>query len=213
MIEIKNLCLKTDFLLAEDIHLKLESSSIIGLVGPNGSGKSTFMRTVAGLRNEDSGQAQLTMGGKVLDPKQVKENIFYFESANWFNGSLSGLDYLNLICQQWKSDNALITEIIDFWDSASYIKKPIRKYSLGMKQKVLLSLYAVSNAQYWFLDEPTLALDRQSIERFKEYLLAEKNKGKCIFFSAHESEDFFQICDQMYRIDMRRFVPIDVPKE
>ena len=211
MIIIKNLNLTTDFLLVENICLKLDSASVIGLVGPNGSGKTTFMRTVAGLRNQSNGQAQLIMNDMVMSPKKVKKNIFYFESINWFNDSLSGLDYLNLICNQWGADRNLIPEIINFWDSSAYIRKPIKKYSLGMKQKLLLSLYAVSNTQYWFLDEPTLGLDRHSVERLKNYVLAEKNKGRCIFFSAHESEDFFQICDQIYRIEQRGLV--DITKE
>lgn len=210
MLQISGLNLTTDFSLALDINLIFEPATVTGLIGPNGSGKSTLMRTIVGLRNEKTGLATIKFENKVLSPKEVKEQLFYFESTNWFNNSLSGMDYLKLISDVWKTDKQLIDEMVDFWHLSSFIHKPIKKYSLGMKQKLLLSLYHVSNANYLFLDEPTLALDRESVERFKEYLLEQKTLGKCIFFSAHESEEFFKICDKIYAIHEQKIIQLSL---
>ncbi len=208
MIEIKGLNLENDYLLGENISLTLTKSSIVGLIGPNGSGKSTFMRTLMGLRTEKTGNAVMRIDGKRADLETVKRNIFYFESVNWFNGALSGMDYLKFINQLWEADKTLIDSAIDLWNTSAYIHKPIRKYSLGMKQKILMSLYTVSNADYWFLDEPTLALDQKSLEQFKSYLLKEKENGRCIFFSTHENPDFLKICDRIYGMSELQLIPI-----
>ena len=88
----------------------------------------------------------------------------------------------------------------------NYIDRPIKKYSLGMKQKLLLALYSVADAEYWLLDEPTLALDRASVEQLKDFFLTAKQQQKSIFFSAHENEQFFSICDQMYRIELYQLI-------
>lgn len=210
MLRITGLNLTTDFTLALDINLALAPASINGLIGPNGSGKSTLMRTIVGLRNEKTGSASLSSGKATLSPNQVKNNLFYFETINWFNNSLSGMDYLKLISTIWKTENYLINEMVDFWNLEAFIHKPINKYSLGMKQKTLLSLYHVSNADYLFFDEPTLALDQESSEKFKGYLLKQKSKGKCIFFSAHESEDFFKICDKIYAIHEQKIIELSM---
>ncbi|OTN75879.1 hypothetical protein A5886_000955 [Enterococcus sp. 8G7_MSG3316] len=74
-----------------------------------------------------------------------------------------------------------------------------------MKQKLLLSMYHVSDVTYWILDEPTLALDLGSVHILREYLLTKKAEGKCILFSAHEDTAFYEICDNKYTIDFGVF--------
>lgn len=201
MLLINELSLTTNTLLVENINLQLDKGKIYGLSAPNGSGKSTLMRTIAGLRNEKLGQAVLFDDGQLVPHKEIKKKIFYFESSTWFNPNLSGMDYLQLICDQWQSDSKRIEEIIAYWEMEKYISNPLKNYSLGMKQKVLLALYYVSDADYWLLDEPTIALDKSSVHLLKTFFLEQKELSRCLFFSAHENEDFFEICDQEFYID------------
>ncbi|MGM0124282.1 ABC-2 type transport system ATP-binding protein [Enterococcus sp. AZ194] len=209
MLQVKNLKLKTNTILADRINLTLDKGRIYGLSAPNGSGKSTLLRTIASVRNEEIGHAEITENEQKISAKEVKKLIYYFESSNWFNPALSGKDYLELVCGLWQSDNKYIEEAINYWEMSSFIHTPIKKYSLGMKQKVLIAMYMVSNADYWLLDEPTIALDRPSIKRFEELLLAKKAEGKAILFSAHENEEFFTICDQQFRLELGIFKSLD----
>src|SRR5690606_41056363 len=89
---------------------------------------------------------------------------------------------------------------ISFWEMDSYIKTPIKKYSLGMKQKVLLAMYRVSGATYWLLDEPTIGLDTNSLQKFETYLLEAKEDGACILFSSHQNDSLYAVCDYMYEM-------------
>lgn len=203
MIKIQNLDIQTNTLLIEQMSVNFEEGTINGISAPNGSGKSTLFRTISGLRTEKKGTIQLTETG--ITKKEIKKKIFYFENSSWFNPSLTGYDYLLLYNAQWKADKKLIKQAIEFWNMESYIHTNIKKYSLGMKQKLLLSLYIVSDATYWILDEPSIALDKASVDRLILLLKEQRDSGKCILFSAHESEIFFDICEHKYTIDFGVF--------
>jgi ABC-2 type transport system ATP-binding protein len=198
LIEIKNLDIQTNTLLIECMNATFDKKQIHGISAPNGSGKSTLFRTISGLRRERKGSIKIT--GE-LPEKERKKQIFYFETSSWFHSSLTGMDYLRLYSSQWQSDKRLINEAIHLWGMQKYINERIKNYSLGMKQKLLLSLYYVSDSSYWIMDEPTVALDKASVTILENHLMEQKNKGKCILFSAHESEAFYQICDRRYTID------------
>lgn len=207
MIKITGVSIKTDFLLIEDVTVSFNEGNIYGLSAANGTGKSTFLRTLADLRVEEKGCLEMFRDNKkIVTSSERKKSLFFFETTSWLDPHLSGTDYLCLITSQWKSEKKLISEAINFWDMAEYIDKPIRKYSLGMKQKLLLSMYYVSDATFWFLDEPTLALDQTSIKKLKVFIIEAKNRNKCIVFSAHENDSFFEVCTIVYSIENRKLV-------
>jgi ABC-2 type transport system ATP-binding protein len=203
MLEIKGLDIKTNTLLIEHMNVTFSRSSINGISAPNGSGKSTLFRTICGLRSEKKGSIKITESSTAI--REVKKQIFYFELSAWFDSSLTGMDYLLLYCSQWRSEKSRIAEAIQLWSMEKYIHNSIKKYSLGMKQKLLLALYYVSDANYWILDEPTIALDKTSVKILEKHLIEQKEAGKCILFSAHESDDFYKICDHKYTIDFACF--------
>lgn len=81
-----------------------------------------------------------------------------------------------------------------------FINRPIKKYSLGMKQKVILGMYQATDARYWLFDEPTLALDKQSVTTFLNYLSTARKKNKMVVFSSHAGDEVFHICDHILSI-------------
>lgn len=189
-------------ILLYSVDFNLESSTIYGLSAYNGAGKTTLLRTLAGLRNEPEGRASLMVEGKMVAMGHEKKSIFYFETSDWFDTCLSGRDYLNFISAMWNKDikkNEMDT-IIDFWELTAFVDKPIKKYSLGMKQKLLLSLYAVSNTDLWLMDEPTIGLDKTSCEKFNQFLYEAKQKGKSVFFASHHDDSLYATCDYIYEI-------------
>lgn len=206
MISIKNLDIRTNTLLVENMNATFELNNIIGLSAPNGSGKTTLFKTICGLRSEIKGSIKIIQ--EDLEKKDIKKQIFFFESSNWFNPNLTGKDYLMLINTQWSGDKRLINESINIWNMNGFINTKIKTYSLGMRQKLLLSLYYVSDTKYWILDEPTLALDKDSVEVLENFLLSQKSLGKCIIFSAHEDDQFYKICDEKYTIEYGVFKKI-----
>lgn len=213
VIAVESLDLKTREILLYGASFQIEKGSIYGLSGRNGSGKSTLLRTLSTLRSEKNGKI------KVKDPNiktqtDFKNELFYFESSDWYDLSLSGLDYLKLINKLWRNNPHIgIEDIIDYWELESFVSLPIKKYSLGMKQKLLLAMYAVSGASYLLFDEPTIGLDSESLNRFENFLLQLKGKNAAIFFSSHQNDTIYRICDVVYEIKDGSLIKINMPKE
>lgn len=151
------------------------------IVATNGTGKTTFFRTLTNLVKRDQGE--IRFNGKTFE--QNKSHVFFYESSDWFDENLSGLDYLKFVKQQWHAEHE-ISEVVKYWDMAEYIKVPIKKYSLGMKQRVLIAMYFISNADYLIMDEITNGLDENSrLLLYKQMKIAAKQENKCIIISSH----------------------------
>lgn len=207
MIIIKKIEIATTKPLITNANFTFEKQKIYGLTAPNGSGKSTLLRSLASLIPVKNGTILFTdTENTILSNLQAKKESFYFENSSWLDDNLTGLDYLQLINRLWNADETLISDVIKFWDLSSYITKTIKTYSLGMKQKILLSMYDVSSTNYWLLDEPTLALDKKSVERLSEYLTHAKQQGKMILFSSHAGDEIFNICDEIITIENQHLV-------
>ncbi|MDR2834294.1 MAG: ATP-binding cassette domain-containing protein [Streptococcaceae bacterium] len=205
MLKIKNLSINLRQPLFYDFTYNFLPSSIYGLIATNGKGKTSFFRAIMNLIPKESGSVCINE----KDISASKQSIFYFESSNWFDLNVSGLDYLKLIKQEWNSSKD-IQSMIDYWDMSDYIRLPIRKYSLGMKQKLLLSLYQISNADYLLFDEPTNALDEGARKKFFSLINQLREEEKTIILSSHYKEDILNICDFLLTIDNVRIEAMKV---
>jgi ABC-2 type transport system ATP-binding protein len=203
MLKVSEMDLITRETLLYGANMSLEKGTVYGLSARNGSGKTTLLRTISGLRSESKGSISIQDKNQTLSLVEVKKQLFYYETIEWFDPNISGWDYLTFIQSSWKNDTTSIDEIISFWEMDHYIKMPIKKYSLGMKQKVLLAMYSVSGAKYWLFDEPTIGLDTNSMKKFETYILEAKRKGTCILFSSHHNDSLFSVCDYIYEIEDR----------
>lgn len=121
MLNIQHLTIRTRYPILTDFSYDFKEGNLYGIVATNGSGKTTFFRSIMGLLPILSGKVELESG-----------SAFYYETSNWLDSDLSGLDYLRFVQKEWRSQVAL-TDVIATWKMEDYIRLPIRKYSLGMK--------------------------------------------------------------------------------
>ncbi|HCM90502.1 MULTISPECIES: ABC transporter ATP-binding protein [Vagococcus] len=195
MLLIDHLTIKKRIPILTGFSFTFEKGHLYGIVAVNGSGKTTFFRAIMGLTPIDSGSFSIQ---EVQDKSDflINKHCFYFESNEWFDLNLSGLDYLTFIKKQWHSSKE-ISDIITLWQMEDYIRLPIKKYSLGMKQKLLISLYLVSDANYLLMDEITNGLDEESRKILYTTLSQLKQQGKTIILSSHYKEDIEEFCDYL----------------
>ncbi|MFD1125022.1 ATP-binding cassette domain-containing protein [Lentilactobacillus raoultii] len=196
MLKINNLTLKTRVPILNDFNYQFEPGQIYLITAINGSGKTTFFRALTDLIKRPSGSI-------LFDDqpfRQAKQRVFFYETSNWFDGDLSGIDYLKFVKGQWRSTQDLTAEI-SFWKMTSYINLPIKKYSLGMKQRLLIAMYFCSNATYLMMDEISNGLDEESRNLLYHRLKDEAiTNHRCMIMSSHYKSDAGQIADHILRL-------------
>jgi ABC-2 type transport system ATP-binding protein len=193
MLSIKNMTIQTRHPILTDFSYDFHRGNLYGIVATNGSGKTTFFRSIAGLLPVISGQVFWETADAT-----VKRDFFYYETSEWFEGHLTGWDYLDFIKKEWQS-SIDIQDIIDFWGMGDYIKLPIRTYSLGMKQRLLIAMYQVSDAKCLLMDEMTNGLDETSRRLFFTMLNRIK-EDKLIILTSHYQEDIEEHCDYILQL-------------
>ena len=187
MITLNQVRLKTREMILKDIDFTFEKGNIYGMVAINGSGKTTLFRAICRLISVDSGH--------IIAPS----SLFYYETIEWFDGNLSGIDYLLYIKNVWNSSQNLENEI-EYWEMSDYIHLPIRKYSLGMKQRLLIAMYFMSQVDCWLMDEITNGLDEYYRTKFFNRL-KEIQTQQLMIISSHYKEELMNVCDKIVKIE------------
>ena len=185
MLTVQNLSLKTRQPILHDFSYQFAPGQFYQIAAENGSGKTSFLRAVTDLIPVSSGKV-------LLDGKPYAKNkrkLFFFESNEWLNVNLTSLDYLKFVKSQWHS-NVDLDQELDLLGVREYVKVPIKKYSLGMKQKLIVAMYLVSDAEYYLMDEITNGLDEESRAILYERLNDEvTQRNKCIILTSHYSSE------------------------
>ena len=192
-------------IILNDVSLKLRSGMIYGFVGRNGSGKTMLFRALSGLMSIDSGSVSLD--GKVLhkDFDVLPELGIMIENAGLYP-QLSGFDNLKRLSSiRKKADDDTIREYIRTVGLDPDDKRPFRKYSLGMKQRLVFAQAIFEDQKILMLDEPTNAMDDSGVQMVRDILL-ERKKDSIILIASHNHEDIDLLADEKYRVSNGRFI-------
>lgn len=201
MVEIKHLSIdyKKNRIL-DDINLSVNKGEICGIVGRNGSGKTLLMKCICGFLPIKSGEI-------IVDDKVVGRDVDFPESMGImieypvFSENKTGLQNLLFLASIKKiASKETIMEYMNRFQLDPKRKTKVKKYSLGMKQKLGIIQAIMENPALLILDEPFNSLDEESIGLVRRLLLEEKEKGKTILISSHNKEDIELLCDQVYRM-------------
>lgn len=182
-----------------NITMHLKSGKIYGIKGKNGSGKTMLFRAICGLiRTEGTIKVNDKIVGK---DGSYPENVGLLLENPGFLPNYSGFDnlkYLADINNKIKDED--IVNAIKMVGLNPNEKKSYKKYSLGMKQKLGIAQAIMENPDIVILDEPTNALDEESVERVNCLIMNLKKQNKIIFISNHNKEELEIICDEIYSI-------------
>ena len=192
-------------IILNDVSLKLRSGMIYGFVGRNGSGKTMLFRALSGLMSIDSGTVSLD--GKVLhkDFDVLPDLGIMIENAGLYP-QLSGFDNLKRLSSiRKKVNDNTIREYISTVGLDPDDKRPFRKYSLGMKQRLVFAQAIFEDQKILMLDEPTNAMDDSGVQMVRDILL-ERKKDSIILIASHNREDIDLLADEKYRVSNGRFI-------
>lgn len=183
-------------LVLDRVNLRVPRGSIFGFLGPNGAGKSTTIRILLGLLKRSSGQATI-LGKDVWERgPQVREEIGYMPGDVRFNDFWRGRELLHYVSLarggRGRDEVARLAQRFDL-----DLKKRIRSYSRGMRQKLGLIQALMHRPQLLILDEPTSSLDPLVQQTLFEELRAVAADGRTVLFSSHTLPEVEQLCDQV----------------
>lgn len=190
----------------DHVTLHFESGNIYGIVGQNGSGKTMLLRAIAGLIVPSEGT--ITVDGKLLGKEiSFPQDMGILIEKPEFLGYLSGLENLKLLAEiKGIISDDDIKKYMEWFDLEPLSRKSVRKYSLGMKQKLGIIQAIMENQQLLILDEPFNALDEKSAGKFRSLLLDYKSEGRLTILTSHHKEDIDSICDCTYMLQEGRIL-------
>lgn len=202
MIEINNVCLtlqKNEIL--KSVSVSFERGKIHGLIGRNGSGKTMLMKCICGFVKPTSGEVRVD-GKRIGKDCDFPENVGIIIETPGFIPYYSGLKNLKLLADlRGKIRKDDIRKTMERVGLDPNLKRHVRKYSLGMRQRLGLAQAIMENPELLVLDEPMNGLDKDGVKDMREYLLDLKSQGKTILIASHSAEDIDILCDTVCEMD------------
>lgn len=162
----------------KDVSLTCESGKIYGIVGYNGSGKSVLFKCISGFYLVEKGT--ITVRGKMVGKDMdVVQNLGTIIEEPAFIKQYSGLKNLELLYMiNHKKNREYVKESMRKVGLDPELKKPVGKYSLGMKQRLAIAQATMENQDILILDEPMNGLDKDGVEQMRKLFLSFKRRGK-----------------------------------
>ncbi|WP_227355557.1 ABC transporter ATP-binding protein [Haladaptatus salinisoli] len=179
----------------EDLNLAVEEGEVFGFLGPNGAGKTTTIRTLLGFIAPTAGGATV-LGRDVRDERaliEAKRRVGYLPSDPGFDEETTGARFLDY--QASLKGDARRGELLDLFDAPT--DRKIGALSRGNKQKLAIVQAFMHDPDLVIMDEPTSGLDPLMQERFYDFIQAERERGKTIFFSSHILSEVRKVCDRV----------------
>src|SRR5690349_5501442 len=212
MIRTRQLTKRFGPILAVDrLDLDVREGDIYGFLGANGSGKTTTVRMLLGLVLATSGEVEVMGRPMPGSAKSVLPSVGALVEGPAAYAHLSGRTNLAVFDAMGpggdrRSRAGRIEDVLDQVGLAGVDNRPVKAYSLGMRQRLGLAGALLRRPELLVLDEPTNGLDPQGIREIRELLLSLHEQGTTIFLSSHLLAEVEQLCTRVGVLDRGRMV-------
>ncbi|MCQ4088240.1 ABC transporter ATP-binding protein [Saccharibacillus sp. JS10] len=196
IVEIENLTKKyANRRGIEQLSVEVEAGQVLGLLGPNGSGKTTAMKAMTGLLTPDEGQISLFGMNPSEDLPAILEQTGCMIEMPGLYPYLTAEQNLRLTGSFYrKFDPAIVDVVLQQVGLLAYRKEKVRKFSVGMKQRLALAIALLPKPGLLILDEPTNGMDIEGTAMFRELLMQERERGCAVVLSSHLAHEMEQLC-------------------
>jgi ABC-2 type transport system ATP-binding protein len=194
----------------ESLDLVVRAGEVFGFLGPNGAGKSTTIRLLIGFLHPTSGSGRVLGLDIVRDSVAIRRRIGYLPGGIALYDTLSGERLLDYLAELTGRPPVRRRELCDRLElSSSTLKRLVRDYSRGMRQKIGIVQALQHDPELAILDEPSEGLDPLMQRSFYEILDALKAEGRTIFFSSHVLSEVERVCDRVAIVRQGRLVALE----
>ena len=197
----------------DDLTITVEEGEIFGFLGPNGAGKSTAIRLLLGFLHATSGSARVLGKDIARDSVAIRRQVGYLPGGVSFWDGLTGERLLDELAALSGRPPVRRAELLDRLElSEGTLKRPVRDYSRGMRQKVGIIQALQHDPELAVLDEPSEGLDPLMQRAFYGILDDLRRAGRTIFFSSHVLSEVERVCDRVAIVRQGRLVALeDIP--
>ena len=189
------------------ISMRVEQGEIFGFLGPNGAGKTTTIRCMLDVIRPTSGSLRVLGMDAQRDKLALHEHIGYLPGDVRLPGQMTGKQVINYFSRLQGREPVLLKDLVARFDVE--LKRPLKGYSKGMRQKIGVVLAFMCDPDVLILDEPTSGLDPLLQKAFNEFLLEEQARGKTIFMSSHIMSDVEKVCQRVAVIRKGELVTVE----
>src|SRR5262249_21609587 len=189
------------------ISMRIERGEIFGFLGPNGAGKTTTIRCMLDVIRPTSGAIRVLGLDAQRDGHAMHQHIGYLPGDVRLPGRMTGKQIINYFANLQGREPVLLNKLVERFDVE--MKRPLKGYSKGMRQKIGIVLAFMCDPDVLILDEPTSGLDPLLQKAFNEFLLEEQARGKTIFMSSHIMSDVEKVCQRVAVIRSGELVTVE----
>ncbi|MEA3217385.1 MAG: type transport system ATP-binding protein, partial [Acidimicrobiia bacterium] len=198
----------------DGVDLDVQEGDVFGFLGPNGSGKSTTIRMLLGLVSPSAGRIEVLGRSMPRHSRQVLAQVGSLVEGPGFYPSVSGRRNLSLFDAagpggRRRDRRRRIEEALERVGLGGVDRRPVRAYSMGMRQRLGIAAALIRGPRLLVLDEPTNGLDPQGIREMRELFEQLAASGTTVFLSSHLLAEVEQMCTRAAMMSSGRLVAQD----
>lgn len=194
----------------DGLALDVEAGQIYGFLGPNGAGKTTTIKMITGLIKKDAGDIVINGIDAVKNHDVAMNYVGAIVEVPSFYEYMSGMENLKLYSRLRNIKKEQILKIVKLVKLENKIYEKVKKYSLGMKQRLGLAVSLLHSPKLLILDEPTNGLDPEGIRELRELLKKIAHEDNvAVFVSSHLLSEMQLMCDKVAIINNGKIVKVE----
>jgi len=193
--------------LVDRISFDIRRGEVFGLLGPNGAGKTTTIRMLVGLAQPSAGRIRIEGHDLAGDRSQAMRRVGAIVENPELYPYLSGLENLRQFARlSGQVTDSRIKEVVELVGLTDRITDKVRRYSLGMRQRLGVAQALLHSPSLLILDEPTNGLDPSGIREFRDLLRRLAQEGTSVLISSHLLAEIELVCDRIGVIQQGKWV-------
>lgn len=218
MIKIKHVSKKYGNKKAlDDVSFEVNEGEIFAFIGHNGAGKTTLIKSICGILDFEEGN--ILINGKSIkkEPIECKKMMAYVPDDPELYEDMKAISYIEFVCDMYGTAAEVrernVLKYAEMFGMEDELNNPIRSFSHGMKQKVVLIAALAHEPKVLIMDEPFVGLDPKAIFDMKEIMRRIVKSGGTIFFSTHILDMAEKLCDRVAIVKKGKIVKVGDMKE